>query len=183
MLVLILWTWIMVGHEARQWPLALPMLGSVPLAFALAVTMRWLETQVATRFFHSTFAASADRRALDYGVEETLVVRGEFDRAADAYLVRTLAHPDDLEARFRLADLHWRRRRDYASAEQVYLELRARELSRTERARVDRSIIDLYEASGDRERLKAELARTARAYPGTDFGRGAARQLRELDGA
>lgn len=179
LLVAVMWLWIFIG-AGFSGPGMVLAAAAIPVAFGLAFGFRWLQRESAHGLIGSIFAANASRRGTDYSLEESFLVRGEFDRAVNAYLARTLNDPAEVEPYFRLAEVHWRHRGDYGAAEEVYRELGRRALSPGDRHRLDAAMIDLLERSGDRERLRQALARYAATYRETAAGKGAVRRLREL---
>lgn len=180
LLLAIQWTWIAVGAAFPGWWFLVEIAATIPIALGLSFGLRALERWIAQVAIGTLAATVADRPPPSYSVEEALVARGAFDRAADALLTRILASPDEIEAYFRLAEVHSRHRRDFAAAEQVYRDLRARHLRPRDARRLDGALVDLYESAGDVGRLKAELSRYADQYRGTAAGAGAARRLQEL---
>ncbi|MFI5235042.1 MAG: hypothetical protein ACHQXA_04970 [Gemmatimonadales bacterium] len=153
----------------------------VPLAaLGISRTMHWMQSGLASAFINELFAGRGETPRRDYSLQDSYVIRGLHDRAVDSYLQHILAHPDDVEACFRLSEVHWRQRHDAVAAEEPLLDLRRRELSREESRRLARALIDLYEASTNVPRLRIELARFAKEFPGGAAAAGAMRRLKEL---
>lgn len=157
------------------------MAATVPVAVGIALAFHWFEGGAARLFTHHLLAGGGDRRPPEYSLEDSYVARGLYDRAADAYLVRILAEPAEIDASFRLAEVHSRHRKDFASAADVLGDLRRQALDPEQERRVTRALVDLYETAGDRHSLRSELARLADLCRGTPAGRGALRRLSELD--
>lgn len=126
------------------------------------------------------FAAGNIAPAPSYPVAETLIVRGKFAEAAEHFRSRVRTHPQDFEARLRLAELDVAHLSEFEEAERLYKEVRdAREDPRRELAAFN-GLIDLHARSGRRDRLKVELARFADRYAGTRHAQEARRRLEEL---
>jgi len=105
-----------------------------------------------------------------YSFQESLVARGRYGEAADAYRNHLVLHPADHEARLALAELHATHLEDAARAEGLYLEVRTGDPSDTQERRVAEGLIDLYHRTGQRGREMAELSRFADRYRGTKAG-------------
>lgn len=116
---------------------------------------------------------------------ESLVARGFYREAAEAYRAHLAAAPGDNAARIKLAEVEYRFLENPAAAERLYLEVRARHPTPREEQLTTNLLIELYRSTGQRGRLMAELARFAARYRGTRAGEDAARALRDLkeDGA
>jgi hypothetical protein len=114
-----------------------------------------------------------------YSVQEAMVARGDFTSAVTMYRAWIDQHPDDIEARLRLAAL-FESLHDDDRAEACYRAISTRNTSRALQARAMRGLIDLYQRVGARDKLKIELGRFARQWEGTRDGTLAREQLREL---
>lgn len=126
------------------------------------------------------FAAGNIPPAPSYPVADTLIVRGKIREAAEFFRNEIRVHPEDYEARLRLADLAVTQLADYDEAERLYKDVReAREDPRRELAAFN-GLIDLHTRTGRRDRLKVELARFADRYPGSQHALEARRRLEEL---
>lgn len=152
--------------------------------FAIAAGIGWMvETGVlrfATSLVGSIYAAGNIPPAPSYPVADTMIVRGKFREAAEFFRNEIRAHPEDYEARLRLADLAVSHLAAYDEAEGLYKEVRdAREDPRRELAAFN-GLIDLHTRTGRRDRLKVELARFADRYPGSQHALEARRRLDEL---
>lgn len=115
-----------------------------------------------------------------YPPQDVLIVRGQYQEAAEFFRDYITIDPADNEARLRLADLLEKHLNDPAGAERLYLEVRGRSPSRGEEMRAANGLIDLYRKHGNKERLLVELARFRDRYPGTPGADAAARLLGEL---
>jgi len=115
-----------------------------------------------------------------YARQEVLIVRGQYAEAAAYYRDYIRVHPEDYEARLRLAELLEKHLEADGEAEQLYLEVRrARPDDRRELAAYH-GLIDLYTRTGRKDRLRVELSRFADRYRGTRHEAEARERLREL---
>lgn len=136
--------------------------------------------QGAARLVGNIFAAGNIAPAPSYPVAETLIVLGKFEEAAEYYRTHLRGHPEDFEARLRLADLDVAHTGELEEAERLYKEVRdAREDARRE-LRAFNGLIDLHGRTGRKDRLKVELARFADRYAGSQHALEARRRLDEL---
>lgn len=154
------------------------------LAFAFGAAVGWAAERVILRsasgLVGNIFAAGNITPAPSYPVADVMVVRGKFRDAAEYFRAHLRAHPEDFEARLRLADLDVAHLADYGDAERLYKEVRdAREDPRRELAGYN-GLIDLHTRTGNRDRLKVELARFADRYAGSQHALEARRRLDEL---
>lgn len=115
-----------------------------------------------------------------YPRQDVLIVRGQFQEAAEYFRDHLTVEPDDNEARLRLADLLEQHLDDLSGAEQLLLEVRRRAPDRGHAMRASNGLIDLYRKQGKRDRMMVELARFRDRYPGTPGAEAASRLLREL---
>jgi len=156
----------------------------IVLAFAFGAGVGWAAEWVMLRsaagLVGNIFAAGNIAPPPSYPVADTLAVRGKFRDAAEYFRSHLRAHPEDFEARLRLADLDIAQLSAYDDAERLYKEVRdAREDPRRELAAFN-GLIDLHTRTGNRDRLKVELARFADRYAGSQRGLEARRRLDEL---
>jgi len=141
----------------------------------------WIASAAARGLMGSIFSArGGDPYTRQYSEQEALLVRGEVAQAMDSYRSHLVAFPDDLEARLRLAALYAGPATMVDAAERLYLEVRTRDTRGMHEARISNALMDLYQSSGRRSRLKAELARFARIHHGTVAGRQARDRVRQL---
>lgn len=129
---------------------------------------------------HGIYAVGDIPPPPSYPRQDVMIVRGQYQEAADYFRDHLTVNPDDNEARLRLADLLEQRLDDLAGAERLYLEVRGHEPNRGQEMRASNGLIDLYRKQGNRERLLVELARFRDRYPGTPGAEAAARLLQEL---
>lgn len=129
---------------------------------------------------HGIYAVGDIPPPRSYPRQDVMIVRGQYQEAADYFRDHLTVEPGDNEARLRLADLLEQRLDDFAGAERLYLEVRGHEPNRGEEMRASNGLIDLYRKQGNRERLLVELARFRDRYPSTSGAEAAARLLNEL---
>ncbi|HTY06691.1 MAG TPA: tetratricopeptide repeat protein [Gemmatimonadales bacterium] len=115
-----------------------------------------------------------------YARQEVLLVRGQYAEAAAYYRDYIRVHPEDYEARLRLAELLEKHLKADGEAEQLYLEVRRAKPDERRELAAFQGLIGLYERSGRKDRLKIELARFADRYKGTRYEAEARDRLREL---
>jgi thioredoxin-like negative regulator of GroEL len=164
----------------------LGMLGVVlagALVGALIGLLVLLVSSLAARGVVRMLTASAGiPQGASFAYQESLVVRGRFEEAADAYRAHLVDHPADHDARLALAALSAGHLGDPAAAERLYLEVRAAQPSDRQEWVVAQALIELYHATGQRGHEMAELSRVAARYPGTAQGAAAKRVLMEMKG-
>lgn len=112
--------------------------------------------------------------------QESLVARGFYREAAEAYRAHILQYPDDHTARIKLALLEYQHLNDPAAAERLYLAVRTGQPTPKLEILATNMLIELYRSTGQRGRLMAELARFAKKYAGTRAGEDAGRALQEM---
>jgi tetratricopeptide (TPR) repeat protein len=115
-----------------------------------------------------------------YSAQESLVARGFYAEAVKSYQELLVEHPEDVNARFNLAWIHWKHRADPPAAERIYLAIRGEKPSPAVERRASNALIELYRESGRRDRLLVELARFADQYRGTPEGESTRRYLLAL---
>jgi len=118
----------------------------------------------------------------EYSEQDALIVRGHFAEAADAFRAVIVDNPGDISARMRLGRLLEIECKDPVGAEECYRRVRGLSPTPQQDWAVSNALIDLYNRTGQRERLKAELQRMARQYSGTTVGSDARRRYDELVG-
>ena len=118
-----------------------------------------------------------------YSAQESLVARGFYAEAVESYQQLLREHPEDVNARFNLAWIHWKHRADPQAAERTYLGIRGESTSPAVQRRASNALIELYRETGRRDRLLVELGRFADQYRGTPEGESTRRYLRELKGS
>jgi len=118
--------------------------------------------------------------APSYSYQESLIARGKYAEAEQAFQEHLAREPDDLDARMALAALIRDHLRDVVRAERLFLEARARTPTPTQEFAIANALIDLYRRTGQSGREMAELARFADRYRGSDGGNRARDALRRL---
>lgn len=151
---------------------------NVPLTVAGILAIHRTVGAASTGLVHTMFAAGNIPPPRSYPRQDVLIARGEYAEAAEYFRDHLRVEPEDVEARFRLAELLEARLAAYDEAERLYLEVR-----RLKPLRAANGLIDLYRKTGRRDRLRVELARFADRYRGTAAGEAAARELRALKAA
>ncbi|HKV71493.1 MAG TPA: hypothetical protein VJN62_09615 [Gemmatimonadales bacterium] len=115
-----------------------------------------------------------------YVRQDVLLTQGKYAEAADYFRDHIRVHPEDLEARLRLAAMLEKHLRGDAEAEQLYLEVRRSNPDQRREMAAANGLIDLYTRTGRKDRLKVELARFADRYAGSQHALEARRKLDEL---
>jgi tetratricopeptide (TPR) repeat protein len=113
---------------------------------------------------------------------ESLVARGLYREAVNAYQRHITDHPADNLARIKLAEVHRHHLGEADAAERLYLEVRQNKPDPRHEFLAWNLLIEHYRAAGRKDRLLVELARFADRYRGTRPGREAARSLKEMKG-
>ena len=108
-----------------------------------------------------------------FSLQESLVIRGRPDEAAQGYRDHLVLHPADLDARLALADLLATHLNDVGVAERLYLEVRGSDPTPIQERTATESLMALYRKTGNAGREMAELARFADRYQGTEAARSA----------
>ena len=174
------WARLYAQGSIPGWLLALLILLDAPLVGLGILGINALTNRASRSLVHGLYAMVDIPPPRSYPRQDVMIVRGQYQEAADYYRDHLTVEPDDNEARLRLADLLERHLNDVAGAERLYLEVRGRQPSRGEEMRASNGLIDLYRAQGNRERLLVELARFRDRYPGTAGAEAAARLLTKL---
>lgn len=155
-----------------------------PMAGMATSWVIWQLTGAGSRGLVAAMTGAGNlKRAPSYSLQESLIARGRFEEAEQAFTVHLGSHPEDLDARLALAALVRDHRRDPARAEQLFLAARARTPTRDQEFTIANALIDLYRSTGQVGREMAELARFAERYDGTEAGRQAREALRRLKAA
>ncbi len=144
----------------------------------------WVAVRVvhgsATRFASMIMAGGNIPYTRQYSEQDALASRGDIEGAIASYRGIIASDPRDLEARLRVGALLARAGGDLAAAEQVFLEVRALAPNPQQVATLSNALIDIYQATGERDKLKVELGRFARRFPGSREGAAAAAHLERL---
>src|SRR2546426_6987767 len=179
-LLSLFWSGLFVKGMIPLWLLAVLLVLNVPLTGA-GVIVIYQTTTKAAKGLASALTATADiPPPLSYPRQDILIAQGHYQEAAEYFRDHVTIHPEDQEARLRLAGLLEGYLKDVDGAERLYLEVRRSSPTRSQEMTATNGLIDLYRKAGRRDRLKVELARFADRYRGTPLAAGAARELREL---
>lgn len=158
---------------------------NVPLTVAGIFAIHRTVGAASTGLVRTIFAAGDIPPPRSYPRQDVLIARGQYAEAAEYFRDHLRVEPEDVEARFRLAELLETRLAAYDEAERLYLEVRRLKPAPPPQAemRAANGLIDLYRKTGRRDRLKVELARFAERYRGSGAGEAAAREVRALKAA
>jgi len=153
---------------------------NIPLAAIGTLAINMLLGWASAGLINTIHAAGDIPPPPTYPRQDMLIVRGQYAEAAEYFRDHLTVEPTDHEARLRLADLLEKHLADHAGAERLYLEVRRTFTNPREEMAAANGLIDLYRKTGQRGRLKVELARFAGRYRGSPQGDEAARALREM---
>jgi len=149
-----------------------------PLAAALCAWLIWVGTGAGSRgFVHTVTGAGNIKRAPSYSLQESLIARGKYAEAEEAFQTHIAADPLDLDARLACAALIRDHLEDPHRAERLLLEVRSLGPTPAQEFGIANALIDLYRATGQRGREMAELARFAARNRDTEGGRKAKEAL------
>jgi tetratricopeptide (TPR) repeat protein len=115
-----------------------------------------------------------------YSEQDALIVRGNFAEAADSYRAIIADDPRDVVARLRLGRVLEEHCGDYEGAEASYRSIRTLAPDDTQQWLASNALVDLFQRTGQRDKLKAEYGRMSRQYAGTTAGANARRRYEEL---
>ncbi len=174
------WAKLYAMGSISGWVCALLFLLDVPLVVLGIIGIHVCTSRASTSLVHGLYAVGDIPPPRSYPRQDVMIVRGQYQEAADHFRDYLRVEPDDNEARLRLADLLERHLDDLAGAERLYLEVRGHQPNRAEEMRASNGLIDLYRKRGNRERLLVELARFRDRHAGTPGADAAARLLTEL---
>ncbi|MDX2193339.1 MAG: tetratricopeptide repeat protein [Gemmatimonadales bacterium] len=161
-----------------EWPLVPSLLVIAALTTLSTIGWEWFTLRTAGALI--ALQSTGGRVDPAHSRMQALEAQGRHAEAADAWLAHIAAHPDDVEARFHLADLQFRHLADAAASERTLRELRRLATPPVTQRRVDNALIDLLEQLKDHARLRVELARFADRWKDHPEAEGARRRLREL---
>ena len=174
------WARLFAAGTIPGWLLAVLIVLDLPLIGLGILGIHVVTNRASTSLVHGLYAVGDIPPPKSYPRQDVMIVRGQYQEAADYFRDYLTAEPDDNEARLRLADLLEKHLNDVPGAERLYLEVRGKQPNRGEEMRAANGLIDLYRKQGNRERLLVELARFRDRYPGTPGASAAARLLTEL---
>jgi len=157
---------------------------TVVASFGFGAGLGWVTERVLLRtasgLIGSIYGAGNITPAPSYPVAEIHVVRGQFAEAAQYYRDHLVVHPEDHEARLRLADLSVAHLGNHDEAERLYKEVRDASDDKWREMQAFNGLIDLYSKTKRQDRLKVELSRFADRYAGSPQALEARRRLEEL---
>ncbi len=182
-LTLVCWIWELVALKGALFttPLGLAVfVGTVPFAYLVTRLVRGASAIFATKLIGGLASAGNIKYQQGYSIQESMIARGRFDEAAESFRLHLMEFPDDTPARYRLATLHLRERRDPAAAEQEFLNIRRRPHDRSTAKLLANHFVDIYQATGQNGKLMAELKRMINEWPGTELSAGAEKLLEQV---
>ena len=137
------------------------------LAAGIAVGT-WTFSGMAGRTLVKTVTGAGDLPpAPSFSLQESLVARGKYREAADAYRRHLHANPRDFHARLALAAVVRDQLSDAREAERILVDARKLDPPPAFEFAIANALIDLHRRQGDRGRELAELARFADRFKGT----------------
>jgi hypothetical protein len=152
----------------------------LPIMFALS-TLLWLVMEgTAHGFAHTVLGAGNLTPDPAHSGCESLVARGFYPEAAECFRAMIAEHPKDDLARIKLAQVYRDHLGNPGSAEALLLEVRGHATDPRQAVMAANLLIELYRATGRKDRLMVELARFADRYRGSRAATEAARTLREM---
>jgi hypothetical protein len=163
--------------------LHLPWIQAAAIGVGVTVLVLWLGWKLVARFGDVTnelLMPSGVPAARTYAEQDAAVAGGRYAEAADLYRAIGEEEPANSEVRFRLASLLRDHCGDDRGAEALLIEMRSLPLTPQQDSAVAERLIDLYQGSGERAKLMAELRRFVGRYRNTAAGVSAARYLGEL---
>ena len=179
LLFVILAVWEIVGQVFSLW-LLLP---NLIVALGIGWVVQRLTLGAAVALVDTVHGVGHIPAPPSYSLQESMIVRGRYEDAADSFRNHIAEHPEDLDARLALAHLLEAYLRDYRSAEQLYLEVRRSNPNPHQEMGAANGLIDLCRKAGKTERLRVELSRFADRYRGSPAADAALGELRQLEAA
>ncbi|MEP6591548.1 MAG: hypothetical protein ABJC19_10235 [Gemmatimonadota bacterium] len=174
----------MLGASAAVAVLRVPVIpalaGAALFAYCAGSIIAGLAGHSSHTFVHTLLAGRGEPRAHEYSAQEALLIQGKVEDSIKSFHSYIAHHPEDLDARIRLAEVLAKEGNDRAAAEEMFLEARILGTSKRQEVSVGNGLIDLHQRSGHGEKLRAELARFARLHEGTVEGRNARERLRQM---
>jgi hypothetical protein len=151
-----------------------------PLTVALILVVEAVTTRSAQGVVTALHAAHARAPGTGFSRQESLVAQGRPQEAVTAYRQRIIEHPEDVAAMVALARLLEGALGDADGAEELYRRARAERPGGDWERIIGNDLIDLYGRWGMDGKLRAELARFAEQYRGTQAGQAARAHLDRL---
>lgn len=169
---------------ARGWysgpVLVVLLLLDLPWIFLLSTALWFFMQGTARQFVQTVLGAGNLTPDPAHSGAESLVARGFYAEAAAAFRALIAEHPKDDLARIKLAQVHRDHLREPEPAESLLLEVRRHAADPRHAVLAANLLIELYRATGRKDRLMVELARFADRYKGSRAAAEAARALREM---
>jgi tetratricopeptide (TPR) repeat protein len=162
------------------WTLVVLLVLNLPVIFVVSGVLYSLIEKTAQSFSQTVLGAGNLPPDPAHSGLESLVARGLYREAVDAFQRFLTAHPGDNLARIKLADVHRAYLGEPEVAERLYLEVRRNQPDPRHEFLAWNLLIELYRSMGRKDRLLVELARFADRYRGTRAGRDAAQALKEM---
>lgn len=153
---------------------------NLPITAGLVLAVWRMIEGTARGFTNMVYAGGNLPPTPQHSAHESLVARGFYAEAIAAYRQHLAEQPGDNLARLKLAAVYRDHANDPLAAEQLFLEVRRTEPTPQEEVFASNMLIELYRATGRRDRLRVELARFADRYRGSRGGRAAAELLRDI---
>jgi len=176
----LLWFFLQEKGVIPSWLFGVLLICNIPVSALLVLALHH-STSAASRGFVDLLSAAGNiPPPRTYPRQEVMLVRGQYQEAADYFRDHLTVEPEDDEARLRLADILERHLQDLDGAERLLLEVRRRAGHPNLELRASNGLIDLYRKTGRRDRLRVELARFADRFKGTPGAVAAAKLLAEL---
>lgn len=173
------WSYLWAKEYIGGVVFVLLMLLNVPVTVAGIVAIHRSVGSLAVGIVHTVYAVGDIPPPPTYPRQDVMIARGRYADAAEAFRDHIRIEPADNEARLQLAYLLETRLRGFAEAASLYQDVRRLQADPRHEIRAANGLIDLYRRTGQRDRLKIELARFADRYRGA-AGHAAARELRQL---
>ncbi|MES1259209.1 MAG: tetratricopeptide repeat protein [Gemmatimonadota bacterium] len=121
--------------------------------------------------------------AREYSEQDALIIRGQYEEAADAFRAIIADDPTDIEAQLRLGRLQEKELNDPAAAVGTFRRIRWLTPTPQQEWVAANALIDLYQRTGQRDDLCRELERLIQRHPTTVTAANAQRRLAELRSA
>jgi hypothetical protein len=148
--------------------------------YPVARLLFWAMDRAARGFTDMVLAGGGHPLPPAHSGMESLEARGFYVEAAAAWRQHLLEFPADNLARFKLAALCRRHLDREDEAEGVLLEVRRSSPTDADERQASNLLIDLFHATGQRDREMVELARFSDRWKGTAAAADATRRLAEL---
>ena len=152
----------------------------IPLTVGLIFLVEAITTHSARGVVTALHAGHAKGQRTGFSRQESLVAQGRLEEAVTAYRKQLIEHPGDVAAMVALARLLAGALADTDGAEELYGRARAERPGGAWERVIGNDLIDLYGRKGFEGKLRAELARFAEQFRGTQAGHAARAQLDRL---